>query len=257
MSRAPSHHSAAPDRAPDVRARDRRCRCRPRHNRPRPGRRGGDHRGRVSDQGRFERAVVRSRAVRAHAARRSSSGGVGPGHRRRRAGARAAEDVCPAHHRQTSRDLAAAGEPSGARDGTSTAAATTSPLAGRSPEATPFPAAVATGSAGSGATGTPFDRANLPTIVVRTITSLRHNLHGRILSRNVQRRCLHDDELLSRNLGRDDAHRHAHPVGAGAGSASDGTPAGADAALHAPRPRGDCRHRLSQAVGQHHGHAGR
>jgi hypothetical protein len=56
--------------------------------------------------------------------------------------------------------------------GTSTAAATTSPLAGRSSEATPFPAAVATGSAGSGATGTPFDRANLPTIVVRTITSL-------------------------------------------------------------------------------------
>ncbi len=57
-------------------------------------------------------------------------------------------------------------------EGTSTAAATTSPLAGRSPEATPFPAAVSTGSAGSGATGTPFDRANLPTIVVRTITSL-------------------------------------------------------------------------------------
>lgn len=56
--------------------------------------------------------------------------------------------------------------------GTSTAAATTSPLAGRSSEATPFPAAVATGSAGSGATGTPFDRANLPTIVVQTITSL-------------------------------------------------------------------------------------
>lgn len=57
-------------------------------------------------------------------------------------------------------------------EGTSTAQATTAPLAGRSPEATPFPAAVATGSAGSGATGTPFDRANLPTIVVRTITSL-------------------------------------------------------------------------------------
>ncbi len=57
-------------------------------------------------------------------------------------------------------------------EGTSTAAATTSPLAGRSPEATPFPAAVSTGSAGSGATGTQFDRANLPTIVVRTITSL-------------------------------------------------------------------------------------
>jgi hypothetical protein len=57
-------------------------------------------------------------------------------------------------------------------EGTSTAAATTSPLAGRSPEATPFPAAVSTGSADAGATGTPFDRANLPTIVVRTITSL-------------------------------------------------------------------------------------
>jgi hypothetical protein len=57
-------------------------------------------------------------------------------------------------------------------EGTTTAAATTAPLAGRSPEATPYQAPVATGSAGSGPTGTPFDRANLPTIVVKTVTSL-------------------------------------------------------------------------------------
>jgi hypothetical protein len=57
-------------------------------------------------------------------------------------------------------------------EGTSTAQATTAPLAGRSAEATPYAAPVATGSAGSGATGTPFDRANLPTLVVRTITSV-------------------------------------------------------------------------------------
>jgi len=57
-------------------------------------------------------------------------------------------------------------------EGTTTAGATTAPLGGRSPEATPYQAPVATGSAGAGATGTPFDRANLPTIVVRTVTSL-------------------------------------------------------------------------------------
>ena len=57
-------------------------------------------------------------------------------------------------------------------EGTSTDRATSAPLAGRSPEATPYQAPVATGSAGSGATGTPFDRANLPTLVARTVTSL-------------------------------------------------------------------------------------
>jgi hypothetical protein len=57
-------------------------------------------------------------------------------------------------------------------EGTSTDGATSAPLAGRSPEATPYQAPVATGSAGSGATGTPFDRANLPTLVARTVTSL-------------------------------------------------------------------------------------
>ena len=57
-------------------------------------------------------------------------------------------------------------------DGTSTDRATSAPLAGRSPEATPYQAPVATGSAGSGATGTPFDRTNLPTLVVSTVTSI-------------------------------------------------------------------------------------
>lgn len=57
-------------------------------------------------------------------------------------------------------------------EGTSTDKATSAPLAGRSPEATPYQAPVATGSAGSGATATPFDRANLPTIVVSAVTSL-------------------------------------------------------------------------------------
>lgn len=56
--------------------------------------------------------------------------------------------------------------------GTTTAPSTTAPLAGRSPEATPYQAPVATPSATSGATGTPFDTANLPTLVVRSITSL-------------------------------------------------------------------------------------
>ena len=57
-------------------------------------------------------------------------------------------------------------------EGTSTDRATSAPLAGRSPEATPYQAPVATGSAGSGATGTPFDRTNLPTLVVSAVTSL-------------------------------------------------------------------------------------
>jgi hypothetical protein len=59
--------------------------------------------------------------------------------------------------------------------GTSTAVATTAPLAGRSPEATPYDAPVATptpGAATSTPTGTPFDTANLPTIVVHEITSV-------------------------------------------------------------------------------------
>jgi hypothetical protein len=57
-------------------------------------------------------------------------------------------------------------------EGTSTDGATSAPLAGRSPEATPYQAPVATGSAGAGATGTPFDRTNLPTLVVTSVTSL-------------------------------------------------------------------------------------
>jgi hypothetical protein len=57
-------------------------------------------------------------------------------------------------------------------EGTTTAAATSAPLAGRSPEATPYPAPVASGSAPSEPTGTPFDRANLPTIVVRTLNAV-------------------------------------------------------------------------------------
>ena len=59
--------------------------------------------------------------------------------------------------------------------GTTTAAATTAPLAGRSPEATPYEAPVATPSAGASAptpTGTAFDTANLPTLVVHGITSV-------------------------------------------------------------------------------------
>lgn len=57
--------------------------------------------------------------------------------------------------------------------GTTTAGATSAPLAGRSPEATPYPAPAAAGStAPGGATGTPFDRANLPTIVVSSMTSV-------------------------------------------------------------------------------------
>lgn len=54
--------------------------------------------------------------------------------------------------------------------GSSTGPATTAPLAGRSPEATPYQAPVAT--PGAGATGTPFDTTNLPTLVVTTITSV-------------------------------------------------------------------------------------
>ena len=59
--------------------------------------------------------------------------------------------------------------------GTTTAAATTAPLAGRSPEATPYDSPVATPSAGASAptpTGTAFDTANLPTLVVHGITSV-------------------------------------------------------------------------------------
>lgn len=56
--------------------------------------------------------------------------------------------------------------------GSTTAPSTTAPLAGRSPEATPYQAPVATPSTTAGATGTPFDTANLPTLVVRSITSL-------------------------------------------------------------------------------------
>lgn len=52
--------------------------------------------------------------------------------------------------------------------GHSTAAVTTAPLAGRSPEATPNPAPAAT----PGATGSDFDTANLPTLVVATITTI-------------------------------------------------------------------------------------
>jgi hypothetical protein len=57
-------------------------------------------------------------------------------------------------------------------DGTTTDRATTAPLAGRSPEATPYQAPVGTGSAGAGPTGTPFDRTNLPTLAVSAMTSL-------------------------------------------------------------------------------------
>lgn len=59
--------------------------------------------------------------------------------------------------------------------GTSTAMATTAPLAGRSPEATPYEAPVATptpGASTSSPTGTAFDTANLPTLVVHGITSV-------------------------------------------------------------------------------------
>ena len=49
--------------------------------------------------------------------------------------------------------------------GATTASMTTAPLAGRSPEATP----VAGATAPPGATGTRFDTANLPTLVVTTI----------------------------------------------------------------------------------------
>lgn len=59
--------------------------------------------------------------------------------------------------------------------GTSTAAGTTAPLAGRSPEATPYQAPVATptpGTTSSNPTGTAFDTANLPTLVVHGITSV-------------------------------------------------------------------------------------
>lgn len=52
--------------------------------------------------------------------------------------------------------------------GHSTAAMTTAPLAGRSPEATPNPAP----AAAPGATGSDFDTANLPTLVVATITTI-------------------------------------------------------------------------------------
>lgn len=55
--------------------------------------------------------------------------------------------------------------------GTSTGPMTTAPLAGRSPEATPYQAPVASPTE-TGATGTPFDSTNLPTLVVSTIASL-------------------------------------------------------------------------------------
>jgi hypothetical protein len=54
--------------------------------------------------------------------------------------------------------------------GTSTAPATTAPLAGRSPEATPYQAPVATPSDTARATGTPFDTVNLPTLVAKSMT---------------------------------------------------------------------------------------
>lgn len=56
--------------------------------------------------------------------------------------------------------------------GTTTDGATTAPLAGRSPEATPYQAPVSTPGQTSGATGTPFDATNLPTLVVQSITSV-------------------------------------------------------------------------------------
>jgi hypothetical protein len=50
--------------------------------------------------------------------------------------------------------------------GATTAPQTTSPLAGRSPEATPNPAPTAP----PGSTGTPFDTANLPTLAVTNLS---------------------------------------------------------------------------------------
>ena len=52
--------------------------------------------------------------------------------------------------------------------GATTAPMTSSPLAGRSPEATPNPAP--TGPPGS--TGTPFDTANLPTLAVTALVAI-------------------------------------------------------------------------------------
>jgi hypothetical protein len=52
--------------------------------------------------------------------------------------------------------------------GATTAPQTTSPLAGRSPEATPNPSPTAP----PGSTGTPFDTANLPTLAVTAIVKL-------------------------------------------------------------------------------------
>lgn len=52
--------------------------------------------------------------------------------------------------------------------GTSTAPSTTEPLAGRSPEATPHPPTAGT----PGSTGSMFDTANLPTLVVTSITAI-------------------------------------------------------------------------------------
>jgi hypothetical protein len=54
--------------------------------------------------------------------------------------------------------------------GTSTAPSTTAPLAGRSPEATPYQAPVAAPSGTQTPTGTPFDTVNLPTLVVTSMT---------------------------------------------------------------------------------------
>lgn len=54
--------------------------------------------------------------------------------------------------------------------GMTTAPSTTAPLAGRSPEATPYQAPVSAPGQTSGATGTPFDATNLPTLVVHSIT---------------------------------------------------------------------------------------
>jgi hypothetical protein len=66
-------------------------------------------------------------------------------------------------------DLAAAANRKVRITGTSTAPSTSAPLAGRSPEATPYQAPVATPSDTSRATGTPFDTANLPTLVVQSM----------------------------------------------------------------------------------------
>ena len=52
--------------------------------------------------------------------------------------------------------------------GTSTGPSTSAPLAGRSPEATPHPAPAGP----PGSTGSDFDTANLPTLVVASITAL-------------------------------------------------------------------------------------